>query len=121
MHRKLVLIVALVLAAGAVTAGIAIASGIGGDDQPLTGTTLQKASAAALAHTRGGTIVESEVGDDGAAYDVEVRLGDGNVVDLQLDAGFRVIGQEAEDGPNDKGDANDEDGPNDDEGANEQG
>ena len=83
MPRKLVLIVAVVLAAGAVTAGIAIASGAGGDDKPLTGSSLQKASAAALAHTGGGTVVETEVGDDGAAYDVEVRLANGRVVEVE--------------------------------------
>ena len=83
MPRKLVLIVAVVLAAGAVTAGIAIASGAGGDDKPLTGSSLQKASAAALAHTGGGTVVETEVGDDGVAYDVEVRLANGRVVEVE--------------------------------------
>jgi hypothetical protein len=119
MPRKLVLLVAVVLAAGAVTAGIAIASGAGGHDKPLTGSSLAKASAAALAHTGGGTVVEPEVGDDGAAYDVEVRLANGRVVEVNLDASYAVIGQEAdddganEDGPN-------EDGPNDD-GTNEQG
>jgi uncharacterized membrane protein YkoI len=97
MPRKLVLIVALVLAAGAVTAGIAIASGVGDDDEPLTGSSLAKATAAALAHTGGGTVVETEVGDDGAAYGVEVRLPDGRVVEVNLDASYAVIGQEADD------------------------
>jgi uncharacterized membrane protein YkoI len=97
MPRKLVLIVALVLAAGAVTAGIAIASGVGDDDEPLTGSSLAKATAAALAHTGGGTVVETEVGDDGAAYGVEVRLADGRVVEVNLDASYAVIGQQADD------------------------
>jgi uncharacterized membrane protein YkoI len=97
MPRKLVLIVALVLAAGALTAGIAIASGVGDDDEPLTGSSLAKATAAALAHTGGGTVVETEVGDDGAAYGVEVRLADGRVVEVNLDASYGVIGQQADD------------------------
>jgi uncharacterized membrane protein YkoI len=95
--RRLVLIAALAVLVGAVSAGIAIAAGAGGDDQPLTGSTLAKATAAALASTGGGTVVESEVGDDGAAYEVEVRLADGSQVEVQLDSSFDVIGSEADD------------------------
>jgi hypothetical protein len=94
---KLMVIAGLAIVAVAVTGGIAIAAGVGDDDQPLTGTTLQKATAAALAHTGGGTVVESEVGDDGAAYDVEVRLANGSTVEVQLDGQYRVIGREADD------------------------
>ena len=43
------------------------------------------------------TVVETETGDDGAAYGVEVRLDDGSVVEVNLDASFQVIGQEADD------------------------
>jgi hypothetical protein len=111
MTRKLVLIAALVLVLGAVSAGIAIAAGAGGDDdQPLTGSTLEKAKAAALAHTGGGTVVETEVGDDGAAYGVEIQLADGSQVEVSLDENFNVIGGEADDdGPNDEDGANDDD------------
>ena len=104
MARKLVLIGVLVLALGGLSAGIAIAAGAGGGDEaPLTGSALENATAAALAHTGGGTVVETEVGDDGAAYGVEVRLGDGSVVEVNLDADFDVIGQTADDdGPGDE-------------------
>jgi uncharacterized membrane protein YkoI len=109
MSRRLerMLVAALAVVAVAVTGGIAIAAGVGDDDHPLTGTTLRKATAAALAHTGGGTISESEVGDDGAAYDVEVRLANGNTVEVRLDSQYRVIGQEADDdgaGGEDEGD-----------------
>jgi hypothetical protein len=100
MSRKLVLvIVAVVLAVGALTAGIAFASGaVGGDDdQALTGATLQKATAAALAHTGGGTVTETEVGDDGAAYGIEVRLPNGSEVEVSLDENYKVIDQAADD------------------------
>ena len=107
MSRKMLLFAAAALAAVAVTAGIAVASGVGDDDRPLTGATLERATAAALAHTDGGTVVETEVGDDGAAYDVEVRLGDGRVVELQLDERFAVIGQEADDDEPNEDEAND--------------
>jgi hypothetical protein len=109
MKRRIVLIVALVLALGAVSAGIAIAAGIGDDDKPLTGSALDKASAAALKHTGGGTVVETEVGDDGAAYGVEIRRADGSQVEVSLDANFKVIGGEADDDG-----ANEQDGQDDD-------
>ena len=86
MSRKLLLIVGIALVVAAVSGGIAIAAGVGDDDKPLTGASLRKATAAALAHTGGGTVVESEVGDDGAAYDVEVRRPDGKIVEVQLDS-----------------------------------
>jgi len=88
--------------------GIGVAASRG-DDQPLTGSALEKATAAALEHTGGGTVIETEVGDGGGAYGVEVRLEDGSVVEVGLDANFNVIGQEGDDdGPGDQ------DGPNDD-------
>ena len=75
--------------------GIAIANG-SGDESPLTGSTLDRASAAALAHTGGGTVIESEVGDGGGAYSVEIRRDDGSVVEVTLDERFNVVGQEAD-------------------------
>jgi len=80
-----------------------------GDDKPLTGSSLDKAVAAALAETGGGTVTETEVGDGGAAYGVEIRLEDGSQVEVSLDENFQVIGQEGDDDG-----ANDADGPNDD-------
>ena len=108
MKRKFVLIGAVVLVAGALSAGIAIASA-GGDEQPLTGSTLEQAADAALAHTGGGTVVETETGDDGAAYSVEIQLEDGSQVEVNLDERFEVIGSE----PDDDGPGDDE-GPDDD-------
>ena len=96
MIRKLAAFVTLVLVAGAISAGFAVAAG-GEDDRPLTGSSLQKATAAALAHTGGGTVTETEVGDDGAAYGVEIRLADGRQVEVNLDENFDVIGQENDD------------------------
>lgn len=73
------------------------------DDRPLTGSTLDRARKAALDHTGGGVVVETEAGDDGAAYGVEVRLPDGRVVEVALDANFKVIGSAGDDnGPNDR-------------------
>jgi hypothetical protein len=102
MTRKLALIAAVVLVVGAISAGIAIASGAGGGEAPLQGSDLERATQAALAHTGGGTVTETEAGDDGAAYSVEVRLADGSQVEVNLDQGFQVIGDEPDDdGPGD--------------------
>jgi hypothetical protein len=100
-----------VLASAIVAGGAGLAmAGSTDDDQPLTGTDLDRASQAALDYTGGGTVIESEFGDDGAAYGVEIRKDDGSVVEVSLDADFNVIGDEADD----DGPAGDDDGPSDD-------
>ena len=87
---------AVALAIAGVGTGVAVDSGAG-DESPLTGTTLEKASEAALEHTGGGTVTETEVGDDGSAYEVEVRIDDGTEVEVHLDEDFMVIGSESDD------------------------
>jgi uncharacterized membrane protein YkoI len=76
------------------TAGFAGAAGGGdedGKDVPITGTALDKASAAALAHTGGGRVTGTEVGDEEGYYEVEVTLADGRQVDVHLDQAFKVL------------------------------
>jgi uncharacterized membrane protein YkoI len=110
MTRKLALIAALVVTLVAASAGLAYAAGVGrDDDKPLTGSTLAKATAAALAHTGGGTVTETEHGDGGAAYSVEVRLSDGSQVEVNLDGNFDVIGQESDDDTAGEKDGDDDD------------
>jgi hypothetical protein len=115
---KLWIIVAAVFAVGVVGGAgisIAVATGAIDDDQPITGPALAKCTAAALAENPGGRVTETEVGDDGAAYGVEIRLDDGSEVEVNLDENCQVIGQHADDdGPNDDDGPSDDDGPNDD-------
>lgn len=66
-------------------------------DTPLTGSDLERASAVALEHTGGGEVTETEVGDDGAAFGIEVRFSDGSQVEVNLDADFNVIGSAPDD------------------------
>jgi uncharacterized membrane protein YkoI len=80
----------------AVAALAAAASADGDSDSELTGSTRDRAVAAALAATGGGTVLETEAGDDNAAYGVEIRLPDGRQVEVNLDRSFKVIGQEAD-------------------------
>ena len=90
-------IAALVVAAGA--GGAYAWAGSGDDDAnetPITGTDLQKASAAALAQTGGGRVTGTEVGDEESYYEVEVTLDGGGQVDVQLDESFNVVGSEGD-------------------------
>lgn len=67
-----------------------------GPDVAIAGSELDRASAAALDHTGGGTVTATEVGDEESHYEVEVTLGDGSQVDVQLDRYFNVVGQETD-------------------------
>lgn len=113
-RRKLIVGGALALLVVAGGTGFAIAAG-GDDEQQLTGSALDQASVAALEHTGGGTVIEAEAGDDGAAYGVEIRLEDGSVVGVALDADFHVVGDSSEDeGANDKEGAAEQNGTDED-------
>ena len=93
------------LAAGAAAtvvlggAGAAVAAGATDDDgteTPITGDALRKASDAALEHTGGGEVTETEVGDEEGYYEVEVTMDDGSQVDVHLDKDFTVLGTEGD-------------------------
>jgi uncharacterized membrane protein YkoI len=75
---------------------VAIATGSGENETPLTGDALAKASAAALEYTGGGRVTDSEVGDEEGYYEVEVTLGDGSEIDVHLDENFKVISADAD-------------------------
>jgi uncharacterized membrane protein YkoI len=98
---KGVIIAAAALAAVAV-GGAAIAGAAGGGedgpggDKAITGSALDKASAAALRSTGGGKVTGSEVGDEESYYEVEVTRDDGSQIDVQLDRGFHVVGSNAD-------------------------
>lgn len=92
-NRTKVLIAAGVVAAASI-AGAGIAFSSDDDDAtevPITGPALEQATRAALEHTGGGTVTETEFGDEESLYEVEVTLSDGSQVDVQLDADFRVV------------------------------
>jgi uncharacterized membrane protein YkoI len=98
MTRRTIITTILIgagLGATAIGAGVALA---GGDDteRSITGSALEQASAAALEHTGGGTVTETEVGDEDSMYEVELTLDDGSQVDVQLDADFNVVSAEAD-------------------------
>jgi uncharacterized membrane protein YkoI len=97
-RTKLLIAGAAVAVAAIAGAGAAVAVAGGDDDEaPITGEALEKASAAALAHTGGGRVTETEVGDEESYYEVEVTLDDGSQVDVQLDENFTVVGGSVDD------------------------
>ena len=96
--RTLVALTA-VAALGGGGAAIAGATGGGDDDateKPITGSALERAKAAALEHTGGGRVTETEAGDEEGAYEVEVTEAGGKQVDVHLDRAFHVIGDVAD-------------------------
>ncbi len=102
-RRKIVIAGASVLALGAAGAGIATAGGGGDSEQPIDSASLDEASAAALEHTGGGAVSDTEVGDEESYYEVEVTLDDGSQVDVQLDKSFNVVGSEGDGSGEDEG------------------
>jgi hypothetical protein len=95
MEKRTKGIVAAAVALAAASGGLAVAAAGGDDDSPpITGTALDRASAAALEHVGEGRVTETEVGDEESYYEVEVTLDDGSQVDVQLDEAFNVVGSE---------------------------
>jgi uncharacterized membrane protein YkoI len=98
VNRTKVLMVSAVVGVALIAGtGAAIASGGDDSEQPITGNALVEASEAALAHTGGGTVTETEVGDEESYYEVEVTMDDGRQIDVQLDEAFNVVGHEVDD------------------------
>jgi uncharacterized membrane protein YkoI len=93
--RKLLVIGGAVAALAAAGGGTAVAvSGDGGDDgdRQVTGSGADRARAAALAITDGGTAnsVERD-SENGATWEVEVTRPDGSTVDVRLDEHFGLV------------------------------
>lgn len=100
-------IVGLVVVSTITGGAIAFASG-NDDESNITGRQADRAIAAALAATGGGTAnaVERD-GEDGATWEVEVSTPDGAVVDVRLDEHFSVVAIE---GDSESADTNDASG-----------
>lgn len=65
-----------------------------GPDVPITGSALERASAAALAHIGEGRVTDSEIGDEDGYYEIEIRLNNGREADVHLDENFKVLSVE---------------------------
>ncbi|MET0842697.1 MAG: PepSY domain-containing protein, partial [Mycetocola sp.] len=88
--------VAAALVLGGTGVAVAVTEPFDTDDS-LSGTALEKASAAALAEVGKGSVTDAESDDDAAGgYEVEVTLEDGTQVDVHLDKAFEVTAVENE-------------------------
>jgi uncharacterized membrane protein YkoI len=98
VSRRNAIVASAIVGIGLAGGGAAIA--MSGDDdateRPIAGAALQKASAAALDHVGGGRVTGTEMDDEESLYEVEVTRTDGSQVDVQLDAGFGVVGAKAD-------------------------
>jgi hypothetical protein len=85
--------IAIVAAAGAsVLVGGAIAYAANDSEGGVTGPGANRARAAALQATGGGTAAAVERdGEHSGTWEVEVRRIDGSVVDVRLDTNYRLI------------------------------
>ncbi|MBB5843029.1 putative membrane protein YkoI [Conyzicola lurida] len=95
MNKKTIWIVAgaaAVLVIGGAGVAVAATDPFDQDNDRLTGSALTSATEAALAEVGEGTVSEAERSDDlDHAYTVEVRLDNGDDVDVELDEDFDVV------------------------------
>ncbi len=103
-NKKIIAVAACVAALGGGGAAVASATGaVGeGNEKPINGPALERASTAALAHTGQGAVSDTEVGDEESYYEVEVTLDNGSQTDVQLDRDFNVVGSETDQGGEDE-------------------
>ena len=107
LKRKYLVLGGTILAISAGGVGVAAATGgIGGDDGDATvsGPAADKATAAALEITHGGTAnsVERD-SENGATWEVEVTKPDGNTVDVRLDESYGLVVVEGDSEQGDQG------------------
>lgn len=125
MRKRIIAITAaatgVLLVGGGAVAAFAGASDAGnefdesGDSSTaITGIALERATAAAIAAAGAGTVTESELGGDEAAYEIELMLDAGESVDVMLDDNFKVLNvtSNAQEGDGDGEAADDASQPN---------
>ncbi|MFU8947383.1 PepSY domain-containing protein [Mycetocola zhadangensis] len=120
MKKKTVLIgsaIAAVLVLGGTGVAVAVTEPFDNDDQ-LTGSTLERASKAALDEVGEGKVTDSELED--GIYEIEVTLDNGRDVDVTLDDAFSVLSVDRDDADDDTRGSGNDDGT-DDQGSGDQG
>ena len=110
MKKRLIMIVTAIAAGAAlVLGGVAIAGSqgvgpLGDDEASLSGPAADRAKAAALEITGGGSAnaVERD-SEHGATYEVEVTKSDGKTVDVYLDASYNLVSVDGDSEENESG------------------
>ena len=111
-NRRLLVVIVAFLLVGALAGGLLLADtpirafaqditdgdedALEGEDTPITGEALERASQAALDYLGEGRVTDAEIGDEEGYYEIEVTLDNGRQVDVHLDENFNVLGQEAD-------------------------
>lgn len=93
IKRKYLIVPGAILAIAAGGAGVATATATGDDDEvSASGPGADRATAAALRITHGGTAnsVERD-SENGATWEVEVTKPDGDTVDVRLDENYDLV------------------------------
>jgi uncharacterized membrane protein YkoI len=112
MRKRIIIAGAAAVVLVGAAGGVAVATGALGGDDKVTGPQAERAVAAALAATGGGTAYSIERdGDDGAVWEIEVAKANGTSVEVRLDANLKVMSTETDDfDDDDDGDDSDDDG-----------
>jgi uncharacterized membrane protein YkoI len=99
INRRLAIVAGAVAIAALAAGSVGIAQAVSGDEEQVTGAEAEQAERAALAATRGESVleVERQDGDGRGVYEVEVRLADGSQVEIQLDGSYRPVGTVTDD------------------------
>lgn len=93
MKKKTIWITAGSIAAALVIGGVGIAVADSFDNDSLSGSALDQASAAALAQVGDGRVTDTELSDDfNHRYEIEVTRDNLERVDVYLDEAFAVVG-----------------------------
>ncbi len=69
-----------------------------GEATPVVGADLDRASKVALSYTGGGTVTDTELGDEEGYYEIEIGPEGGGQVDVHLDRDFKVIDSSSDGG-----------------------
>lgn len=104
MRRRLIKVGAGVALLAALTGGGVAWATAGGSEENVTGPEAERARAAALAHVGGGTAVGVE--RESGAWEVEVKTGNGSIVEVTLDGNYQVTGGDSDGSEGDDSDDN---------------
>ena len=116
MKKRLIMIVSGIAAVAALVLGGAAIAGsqgagpLGDDEASLTGPAADRAKAAALRITGGGSANEVERdSEQGATYEVEVTKPNGKTVEVSLDASYNLVSVDGDAQENESGEAGEQD------------
>jgi hypothetical protein len=90
------------VAIGAGALGATVAFGGSGDDERVSGPAADRAADVALARFPGARVLAVEQdADGGPPWEVELQRANGTPVDVELDAEYRIVATDEDDGPDD--------------------